>query len=155
MQLNSYTRAVAGLVLFATVYTVLGFINTPNTPATAPTTSHSTIDLVSVGPDCNTPVKPVGVETSTATGVCTLIIDREQHPFIAVRSESVDAYDRTSPANTADKLVVRIKGGQLLNAWLNDLPSPAYDTWSCGFDVAAGSIGTDTCDDKPLQAAVS
>lgn len=150
MRINNYFRALASLVTLVTAWAVIGLYNSPNAPlAPVQPPAQVTNAVISVTPDC-IPLTTVdlsnsGVSASAVTGTCTLTIDRQRHPFVVVRAESAATYDRTSPENTTDKLVIKVRESQL-GVWVNDLPSPAYSTWRCGFDVAPGSVSDDTCD---------
>ena len=150
LRINSYFKTLLSLVLFVTTWVAFVEFGSPNAPApSVQPPAQVTNAVISVTPDC-VPLATVdlthsGVSTSAATGTCVLTIDRERHPFVVGRAESAATYDRTSPENTRDKLVIRVRESQL-GVWVNELPSPAYSTWQCGFDVAPGSVSDDTCD---------
>ena len=157
MRINSYLTAWVGLVLFVTTLAVIGLFGSPSAPTPVLPPAQVTQAIIAVTPECTqastVDLRQSGVSTSAATGVCTLTIDRVKHPFVAVRAESASIYDRTSPENSSDELVVRVNGS--LTVWVNTLPSPAYSTWQCGFDVAPVGVSDDTCNGQPLPVEVS
>ena len=157
MRTNSYLTAWVGLVLFVTTLVVIGLFHDPSAPTPVQPPAQVTHAIIAVTPECTSAasvdLRLAGVSTSAATGVCTLTIDRLKHPFVAVRAESATTYDRTSPENSRDELVVRVNGS--LTVWINGLPSPAYNNWQCGFDVAPVGVSDDTCNGQPLPVEVS
>lgn len=158
MRFNSYIRALTSLVVFVIAFAVFGLVGTPNQPTTLqPKPVPVTNAFISVSPDCSAlstaDPRQNGVTASAASGECVVTIDRQQDRFIVVRTQFATSYDRTSPLNTREELVVKVKEGQL-GVWVNTLPSSAYDTWQCGFDVAPGSVSDDFCNGQPLPVAV-
>lgn len=158
MRFNSLIRALASLVLLVTTYVAIVLVETPNQPVVQPKPVPVTNAFISVSPDCSAlstaDPRQNGVTASAASGECIVTIERQQDRFIVVRTQFATSYDRTSPMNTREELVVKVKEGQL-GVWVNDLPSSAYDTWQCGFDVAPGSVSDDFCNGQPLPVAVS